>query len=66
IFGVAAGVASISIDRHGVLTQEQTNDKKAIGIARAYRERDAGTTHTHGLTQDWGNCAPYKCWRAKP
>lgn len=38
IFGVAAGVASISIDRHGVLTQEQTNDKKAIGLPAHTRD----------------------------
>ena len=30
IFGVAAGVASISIDRHGVLTLEQTKFEKAF------------------------------------
>lgn len=38
IFGVAAGVASISIDRHGVLTQKQTNDKKAIGLPAHTRD----------------------------
>ena len=39
IFGVAAGVASISIDRHGVLTLEQTNDKKAMDCPRGPRTR---------------------------
>lgn len=39
IFGVAAGVASISIDRHGVLTLEQTNDKKAMDCPRRPRTR---------------------------